>query len=516
VPAERLQKLLARAGYGSRRHAETLIEAGRVSVDGHTAHLGERADLDTQLVTIDGRPLALEHEVVTLAFHKPAGVVTTSSDERGRRTVYDALRASGVTVPTGLRYVGRLDRDTEGLLLMTTDGALANRLAHPRHHVRKVYEATLDVAPSAEALAKLRSGVDLEDGRTAPAEVELVSESPRVVLRMVIHEGRTRQVRRMCAAVGCRVLRLVRVQVGPVHLGRLLPGASRALTAEEWGALADIGEAQAAAVDASNEARLPSSDASTESASDAFTDTTSATRQEATISTSTDSMARCVAIDGATASGKSVVGRALAERLGYGFFDTGLMYRACTLAVLRAGIDPEDTSAVVDLVRGLDLDVAWPEPTTPVIRIDGNDVSSELRTPEIERTVSLVSRVPEVREELVRRQRAFATREPLVMVGRDIGTHVLKEARTKLFLEASAEVRAKRRLGEELDSGRDTSFEQVLLETRRRDELDATGHRAVRREQAAADAVVIDTDLYGIEDVVHLCIEAYEERNPEC
>lgn len=236
---------------------------------------------------------------------------------------------------------------------------------------------------------------------------------------------------------------------------------------------------------------------------------------EAPIPTTTDALARCVAIDGPTASGKSVVGRALAERLGYGFFDTGLMYRACTLAVLDAGIQPEDQTAVIELVQGLDLDVTWPEPTTPTIRLGGRDVSSILRTPEIERNVSLVSRIEEVRSDLVRRQRAFAAREPLVMVGRDIGNRVLTEARTKIFLEASAEIRARRRLGEELDAGRDTTFERVLDETRRRDELDATGHRAIRREQASPDAVIVDTDVYGIEEVVSICLQVYRERNPE-
>ncbi len=235
--------------------------------------------------------------------------------------------------------------------------------------------------------------------------------------------------------------------------------------------------------------------------------------QSLTPQTVSESLARSIAIDGATASGKSVVGRALAERLGCGFVDTGLMYRACTLAVLRAGIDPQDVAAVIALVRGLDLEVTWPDSVNPHISIDGVDVTSELRTPEIERTVSLVSRIPEVRDELVKRQRAFASREPLVMVGRDIGTRVLTEARTKIFLEASAEVRARRRLGEELDSGRPTTFEQVLAETRRRDELDMTGHRAIRREQAAPDAVVIDTDFYGIEEVVAACLEAYRAAN---
>jgi cytidylate kinase len=228
---------------------------------------------------------------------------------------------------------------------------------------------------------------------------------------------------------------------------------------------------------------------------------------------SSDSLARSVAIDGPTASGKSVVGRAVAERLGFGFFDTGMMYRACTLAVLEREIDPEHVEAVVELVQALDLEMRWPHLIEPRVIMEGADVTDRLREPEVERTVSLVSRIPRVRDELVRRQRALAAREPVVMVGRDIGTRVLTEARIKVFLDASIEVRARRRLGEELDAGRDSTFESVLDETRRRDELDATGHRAIRREQAAPDALVIDTDALGIDQVVSACIEAYRAAN---
>ena len=189
------------------------------------------------------------------------------------------------------------------------------------------------------------------------------------------------------------------------------------------------------------------------------------------------------------------------------------MYRACTLAVLRDAIDPEHAAAVLVLVRALDLDMRWPDPTTPHIFLAGEDVTSELRSPDVERTVSLVSRIPEVRDELVRRQRAIAAREPVVMAGRDIGTRVLTEARTKIFLDASSETRARRRLGEELNAGRDSSFETVLTATRRRDDLDDSGHRAVRREQAAVDAGIVDTDALGIDQVVAACIDAYRTAN---
>ena len=226
-----------------------------------------------------------------------------------------------------------------------------------------------------------------------------------------------------------------------------------------------------------------------------------------------DSIARSVAIDGPTASGKSAVGRALARRLGYGFLDTGLMYRACTLAVLDSPADPDDADAVAALVRALDLDVRWPDPETPRVLVAGDDVSDRLREPEIEATVSLISRVPAVRDELVRRQRAFATREPIVMAGRDIGTRVLTEARAKLFLDASLEVRAARRLGDERAAGRGSDLDRVSAETDRRDQLDSTGQRAIRPEQAAPDAVVIATDDLGIDEVVARAVEAYERAN---
>jgi cytidylate kinase len=189
------------------------------------------------------------------------------------------------------------------------------------------------------------------------------------------------------------------------------------------------------------------------------------------------------------------------------------MYRACTLAVLRAGIDLAAEQPIIDFIRSLDLDIRWAEPTQPRILLDGQDLTDALREPEIERSVSAVSRIPEVRDELVRRQRAIASREPVVMAGRDIGTRVLVEARTKIFLDASAEVRARRRLGEHREAGRQTTFEQVLTETRRRDDLDNTGHRAIRREQAAPGTIIVDTDALGIDAVVDRCVEAYRAAN---
>lgn len=226
---ERLQKILARRGYGSRRKAEELIRAGRVHVDGRPATIGQRAEASAR-ITVDGTPIDAEQAELTLMLHKPPDVIVAASDQRGRLTVFDLLGE----VPPGLRHVGRLDRDSEGLLLLTTDGELAHRVAHPRFEVAKTYEALVEGRPSDDALARLRTGIDLDDGPTSPAGAErLRHDAAGWWVRLVLHEGRKRQVRRMLATVGHPVQRLVRTRLGPLELGDLEPGASRALTGSE-------------------------------------------------------------------------------------------------------------------------------------------------------------------------------------------------------------------------------------------------------------------------------------------
>ena len=518
MPLDRLQKILARRGFGSRRKAEALIRAGRVHVDGAPAVIGQRADPAASRITVDGAPLTAEQPALTIMLHKPPDVVVSAVDERGRRTVFELIGE----VPAGLRHVGRLDRDSEGLLLLTTDGELAHRLAHPRHEVAKIYEALVDGRPSAATLARLRAGIGLDDGPTRPAEAELLfregggageggAAAEGAWVRLVLHEGRKRQVRRMLAAVGHPVRRLIRTRVGTLELGDLPPGEARPLTAREEETLrAAVGldTAAAAVLDAAGAPSLSSPRPTGRCAPEEHPISSDSTPAPESVASA--SIARSVAIDGPTASGKSVVGRALAVRLGYGFLDTGLMYRACTLAVLESGTGPEDEGAVAALVRALDLDVRWPEPATPRVVLAGDDVTARLREPAIEATVSLISRVPDVRDELVRRQRGFAARSPIVMSGRDIGTRVLAEARTKLFLDASLAVRAARRLAEEDAAGRGSDLARVRAETERRDALDATGKRAIRPEQAAPDATVIDTDGLSVDEVVARALEAYE------
>jgi 23S rRNA pseudouridine2605 synthase len=226
---ERLQKVLAARGFGSRRVCEDLIAEGRVTVNGEAAVLGRRVEAETDRVEVDGVPVPIKPGLVYYLLNKPAGVVTTASDTHGRSTVVDLVPAEPRVFP-----VGRLDAETEGLLLLTNDGDLTHRLTHPSFGVDKEYLAEVEGTPSPGELRRLREGVELDDGVTAPAKVALVSET---VVRLVIHEGRNRQVRRMCEAVGHPVRRLVRTRIGPLTDRSLRPGAHRALTEAEVRAL---------------------------------------------------------------------------------------------------------------------------------------------------------------------------------------------------------------------------------------------------------------------------------------
>ncbi len=219
----RLNRLLARAGVASRRAADDLIAAGRVTVNGRVAAVGTQVAEDDE-VRVDGRALTAQAPV-HLVLNKPAGVITTASDAGGRRTVLDLI-----DVPERVFPVGRLDRDTTGLLIVTNDGELANRLMHPRHGVAKTYLAEVEGDPSAAALRRLAEGVELEDGPTAAAGVRRLAPS---TIELVIHEGRNRQVRRMLEAVGHPVRSLHRSAYGGIELGDLPSGGWRRLSAGE-------------------------------------------------------------------------------------------------------------------------------------------------------------------------------------------------------------------------------------------------------------------------------------------
>jgi 23S rRNA pseudouridine2605 synthase len=225
----RLQKVLAQAGLGSRRTCEDLIERGRVRVNGDRAVLGRRVDPEVDVIEVDGAQIGTKAGLVHYLLNKPAGVVTTASDPQGRPTVVQLVPEEPRVFP-----VGRLDVDTEGLLLLTNDGDLTHRLTHPSFGVEKEYLAEVEGTPARGALRRLREGVELDDGITAPAKVSTVGDH---LVRITLHEGRNRQVRRMCEAIGHPVVRLVRTRIGPLAERSLAPGEWRALTQDEVRAL---------------------------------------------------------------------------------------------------------------------------------------------------------------------------------------------------------------------------------------------------------------------------------------
>ncbi len=231
---DRLQKVLARIGVGSRRVCEELIVDGRVTVNGEVPVLGRRVDPTVDRVELDGVPLPVRPGLVHYLVNTPAGVVSTAEDTHGRPTVV-------ALVPDGTRVypVGRLDIDSEGLILLTNDGELTHRLTHPSFGVAKEYLVQVEGEPTAGEVRRLREGVELEDGLTAPARVAVVAPG---LLRMVIHEGRNRQIRRMCEAVGHPVVRLVRTRIGPVADPSLGPGSYRPLSFDEVRSLAAAAE----------------------------------------------------------------------------------------------------------------------------------------------------------------------------------------------------------------------------------------------------------------------------------
>ena len=221
MPVERVQRALARAGFGSRRACEQLIVDARVTVNGTVATLGDRVDPEVDTVAVDGVTVNLDPNVRYYALHKPPGVVTTMNDPQGRPDIRGFLPEDGPRVFP----VGRLDRDSEGLLLLTNDGELGNRLLHPRYAVEKEYLAEVDGAPTDRLVSRIRRGVELEDGLAKPTAVRVVAASgPRGALRLTMTEGRKREVRRLLAEVGLPVTRLLRLGFGPVKVGNLPPG----------------------------------------------------------------------------------------------------------------------------------------------------------------------------------------------------------------------------------------------------------------------------------------------------
>lgn len=226
----RLQKYMAESGIASRRKSEEFIAAGKVKVNGKVASLGDKVDPKKDKVTVEGKRILQEERLYYIMLHKPRGFVTTMSDEQGRKCVAELVQ----DVPARIYPVGRLDRDSEGMLIMTNDGDFANSIIHPSKHVQKVYRVTVRPSISEEQITAMMTGMMIEGKKTLPADVKVITKEPgRVVLEVTICEGRNRQIRKMCESLGLEVARLKRIAIGPVKMGMLQRGQWRELTPQE-------------------------------------------------------------------------------------------------------------------------------------------------------------------------------------------------------------------------------------------------------------------------------------------
>jgi len=504
MPEERLQKLLAHAGVASRRASEEMIQAGRVTVDGQVVTaLGVIVDPEKSEIRVDGKRIRFE-QLRYIVLHKPFGVLSGSDPKAGYPSWEEIVK-----VPERLYAVGRLDHDSEGLLLLTNDGDLALHLSHPRYEHPKTYLVQVEGVPNARKLRRLQHGVMLDDGPTLPARVVLLKEPPPMFaparkstptggenertlrrsqgptpratwLKITLREGRKRQVRRMVSLLGHPALRVVRIGLGSLSLGELRPGTWRDLTQGEVRSLRE------AAYRGENELSRKSPSVSEAS--------------EGSLPVMAPS---AVAIDGPSASGKSTIGRLLARFLGYLYFDTGVMYRAVAAVALSRGISPHDEEAITEMAEALQIDVLSPtvdDGRDVTVLADGQDVSWDIRKVEVEKAVSPVSAYPGVRDAMCLAQRRIGEVGKIVMVGRDIGTVVLPRADLKIYLDATLPERARRRFLERQVRGESVEFDQVLADVKRRDEYDS--NRQHSPLTASPDAIVVDTTGLSVDDVM--------------
>jgi 23S rRNA pseudouridine2605 synthase len=476
--AVRIQKALADAGVASRRAAEELVAAGRVTVNGEAATIGQRVDPARDEISVDGQPVVGRPEPVYLALAKPAGVTSTVSDRHAVRTVVQLVPEEIRRRAMRIYPVGRLDRDSEGLLLLTNDGEWAQRLLHPSHEVEREYAVGLARPVDEAQQRRLRQGIELDEGLgrldtlrpATSAEVRRVSSligrdaGPLTWYLAVIRQGWRRQLRRMFAAVGAPVERLVRLRIGSLRLGSMKLGDVRQLSAAERRRLEGLAAGQGAGRRSAPRAGL------------------------------------VVSLDGPGSSGKSTVGSAAAQALGYRFCDTGVLYRGLTWLALERRVDPNDADSLVGLVDRLEL---TPDAQDRFARllVNGRDVTRLLHTHGVDAHVSQISRHAPVRNALLPIQRRLAAEGRIIMAGRDIGTVVLPDADLKLFLHVSVEERARRRAADRGVSRDDpAAVEAIERELRRRDGIDST--RNVAPLRVPDGATVIDTERNTVEQTI--------------
>ncbi len=486
----RIQKVLADAGVASRRAADALVAAGRVTVDGAPAVIGQRVDPDAARIAVDGHPLRHAPRRVWLALHKPAGVTSTVSDRHAAATVLDLVPPDLRRSAARLYPVGRLDRDSEGLLLLTNDGDWAQRVLHPRHGVEREYAIGVPSALDRDQVERLRAGIPLDEGLatlrglrvasgTEVARVEALAGRSRHRLawyRAVLTQGWKRQLRRMFAAVDAPVARLVRVRIGTLRLDGLHTGELRPLTAAERDRLAADASDGSGAVG-------PSGGGGRDRG-----------RRRVVVS-----------IDGPGSSGKSSVGAAAAAAVGYRFCDTGVLYRGLAWLAADRGMDPGDGRSLVALIPAFRL---APDEAGRLARVlvEGRDVTPQLHEARVDRVVSAVAADPDVRAALLPVQRGLIEGGGIVMAGRDIGSVVLPDADLRLWLHVSLEERAARRSRQRGLDPESAEGRAILVDLRRRDALDSSRDTAPLR--IPDGAVIIDADGLTFDRTVAAVIDA--------
>lgn len=532
----RLQRFLARAGVASRRGSEDLMTAGRVTVNGQVAtELGTKVDVDRDHIEVDGMPVKLNQGAVYLMLYKPTGYLTTMSDPQERPCVADLVPRDRFP---GLFPVGRLDRDTTGLLLFTTDGDLSQDLLHPSKHVYKTYQALVDGHLTDRDLEPLRRGIELDDGLCQPAicrvinarEAEAVApqgvKPGTTAVEVIIREGRKNQVKRMLSKIHHPVIRLHRCNFAGLELKDVAKGSWRELTDREVQILKAGGippkqaSSKRGAAPATNNASRTRHHGSHGSAPKRNTYreryTAQPVRQAPTsashTSTSTTERKHCmiVAIDGPAGSGKSTIAKEIARQLGFNKLDTGAMYRAVTFAALDRGIDLDDEAAIDALAEQIEIRFTNGTGEDTRLTIDGQDASAAIRTPQVDANVSKVSAYPGVRSAMLIHQRRAVEERDIVAEGRDIGTVVFPNAQVKVFLTADPRERARRRvLQRHQDDAQPLTTEQLEAEVdetldalKQRDKLDSS--REVAPLVPAEDAVHVDSTAHTIDEVVSI------------
>ena len=541
----RLQRFLARAGVASRRGSEDLMTAGRVTVNGEVAtELGTKVDVDRDRIEVDGMPVKLNQGAVYLMLYKPTGYLTTMSDPQERPCVADLVPRDRFP---GLFPVGRLDRDTTGLLLFTTDGDLSQDLLHPSKHVYKTYQALVDGSLSDRDLTPLRRGIELDDGLCQPAicrvitahEAEAVApqgvKPGTTAVEVIIREGRKNQVKRMLSKIHHPVIRLHRCNFAGLELEGVAKGSWRELTDREVQILKSGGIPPKQASSKRNGGKPQDTPASRtrHHGSHGSAPKRNTYRERYTgwathraptpahhTSTSTTERKHCmiVAIDGPAGSGKSTIAKEIARQLGFNKLDTGAMYRAVTFAALDRGIDLDDEAAIDALAEQIEIRFTNGTGEDTRLTIDGQEASAAIRTPQVDANVSKVSAYPGVRAAMLIHQRRAAEDRDIVAEGRDIGTVVFPNAQVKVFLTADPRERARRRVLQRHQNDAqplttpqlEAEVDETLDALKQRDKLDSS--REVAPLVPAEDAVHVDSTAHTIDEVVRIIEDLINQR----